>query len=161
MTLLTTSIASCTVGATGSGPPRPSIGSVSGLPVPADVAQVSGTAPGAEAQAVMNKCQIGPTVPLSEVTGMGKIAFVKDAVHYVGLTGREPQLQEGGSAWIVQIKGELRQPTGEIWTDPTCVVTLNDFGWYATGKITEPDGTTIDPLPAARAPDLGLPTLAP
>ena len=136
--------------------------SASGLPVPIDVRAVSLANPGAEATSVMAKCQIGSVIPTSEVVGMGKIDSVKDVVRFINLTGREPQLNDEGPAWIVQIKGDLHQPTGQIWTDPTCVVTTGDFGWYGTGAVTDvTTGKVTQPLPVSVAPDLGLPQLVP
>lgn len=133
-------------------------------PPPAgEVQAVSVSHPSVEAADAMAKCQIGDTIPIDEVIGMGEIAAAKDIVHYVPLTGREPQLREDGPAWIIQIHGDLSMPlSGEVWTDPTCVVTPNDFGYYRTGPVRNiATGAITTPEPPAELPDRVLPPLAP
>ncbi len=128
-----------------------------------EVEAVSASHPSVGASDAMAKCQIGVTIPLDKVIGMGEIASAKDIVHYVPLTGREPQLREAGRAWIIQIHGDVPFPlSGEVWTDPTCVVTLNDFGYYGTGPVRNTStGAVVTPEPPAMLPDLALPALAP
>ena len=119
------------------------------------------TNPDASVQAVFEKCQIDFGVPKSEIVGMGMIGEPTDLPRFVALTGREPQLSDQGPTWVIQIHGEMRTPAGELWTDPTCVVTANDSGWYATGPVMNvADRTITTPLPATRSPDLGLPALS-
>ncbi|MES2209374.1 MAG: hypothetical protein V4515_04225 [Chloroflexota bacterium] len=133
------------------------------LPVAGDVQAVSASHPSSAAADAMAKCQIGDSIPIQSVAGMAQIAAAKDIARYVPLTGREPQLREVGPAWIVQIRGDVPFPlSGEVWTDPTCVVTPSDFGFYGTGPIrnTSTDVVTT-PEPPAALPDLALPTLAP
>ena len=84
-------------------------------------------------------------------------------MHYVPLTGREPQLAEAGPAWIVTVHHDFPQPgSTELWTDPTCVVTEQDFGWYATGPVTDTaTGKVIHPKVPTQPPDRVVPPLAP
>jgi hypothetical protein len=99
---------------------------------------------------------------MEEVAGMGKVPAAKDLTTFVPLTGREPQLKEPGPAWVVQIHGDVLQRGGEIWTDPTCVVTMNDSGYYATGPVkSTATGRVVMPEAPANAPTRGLPPLAP
>ena len=136
--------------------------SFNGLPIPADIAPVSASNPGPEAGAVLARCQIGDTVLMEEVAGMGKVPAAKDLTTFVPLTGREPQLKGSGPAWVVQIHGDVLQRGGEIWTDPTCVVTTNDSGYYATGPVkSTATGRVVMPEAPANAPTRGLPPLAP
>ena len=119
----------------------------------------------AEDQAVLDGCHVGDhdLVPIANVTGMGKIASPKDLSRYVPLTGREPQLLDDGPAWIVTTHMNLAQPGGdEVWTDPTCVATRNELGWYATGPVTiASTGSARSPEPPKTPPDLIVPPLAP
>jgi hypothetical protein len=111
---------------------------------------------------VFGKCHIGEAIPIDEIAGMAKLPAVSDLTHYVGLTGREPQLKEPGPVWVIQIKGDVPQLNGEIWTDPICFVSNSDFGYFATGPITNPTtGKTTQPEAPAVAPDRKLPPLAP
>jgi hypothetical protein len=129
---------------------------------PPSLAAVSASHPSAEAADVFSKCHIGDAIPIDEVAGMAKLPAVGDLTHYVGLTGREPQLKEPGPVWVIQIKGDVPQMNGEIWTNPICFVSNSDFGYFATGPITNPaTGTTTQPEPPAVTPDRRLPALAP
>jgi hypothetical protein len=99
---------------------------------------------------------------LSRVSGMGLVASARNLAHYVPLTGREPQLKEVGPAWVIQIRGDVPQPGGEVWTDPTCVVTQSEFGYFATGPVRNTaTGKVVTPEPPATPPDAKLPPLAP
>jgi hypothetical protein len=133
------------------------------LPIDASIAAVSATKEGAEAAAVLAKCNIGEQIPLDHVTGMGKIADASKLAVYVPLTGREPQLKETGPAWIVMVADEVRQPgSTEVWTNPTCVVTAGEAGYYATGPVTDlATGKILQPEAPSRAPELRVPPLAP
>ena len=92
---------------------------------------------------------------------MGEIPLAKDLLRYVPLTGREPQLKEVSPAWVIQFKGDL--PEGaEIWTDPICVVTAGDSGFYATGPVRDvASGAVHLPEPPPAPPDRTLPPLVP
>lgn len=129
----------------------------------ADMVAVSASKPSAAAQAALNKCGIGDQIELKKVTGMGMIASPGDLPHYVPLTGREPQLAESGSAWIVTVHADIPQPGGsEVWTDPTCVVTGEESGWWATGPVTDTaTGNVIQPRAPIQQPDRSIPPLAP
>lgn len=131
-------------------------------PVSGEIEAVSKSKPTAEAVDVMAKCSIGEQIVIDKVSGMGKVPTAKDVLHYVPLTGREPQLKEQGPAWMVQIRGDVPQPGGEIWTDPVCVVTAGDHGFYATGTVTNAKtGKVTTPEPPLVPPDRTLPALAP
>lgn len=132
-------------------------------PVDTAIEPVSASKPSAEAKEVWAKCQIGEQIPLENVTSMGRIESAKDLAHYVSLTGREPQLKEAGPAWVVTVKAEVPQPgSTELWTDPTCVVTGGDSGYFATGPVTDlATGKVLTPEAPARPADRGLPPLAP
>jgi hypothetical protein len=133
------------------------------LPPDPAIVPVSASNPSAEANEVFAKCHIGDMVLLKAVTSMGKIASAQDLEHYVPLTGREPQLSEPGPAWIVTVHDSLPQPgSTELWSDPTCVVTDQEFGWFATGPVTDTStDKVIQPEAPAKPPDRGLPPLAP
>jgi hypothetical protein len=81
----------------------------------------------------------------------------------VPLTGREPQLSEPGPAWIVTVHADIVQPAGnEIWTDPTCVVTGEESGWWATGPVTDTATGKVKPSTIQlQPPDRRIPPLAP
>ena len=132
-------------------------------PPPGDVQAVSATRPTAGAEDAMAKCHIGDMIPIEKVTGMGQIAAAKDLIHYLPLTGREPQLREEGPAWIIQIQAEVPQPgSTEVWIDPTCVVTQGEFGYFATGPVRDTaTGKVLTPEPPVMPPDRTLPPLAP
>jgi hypothetical protein len=129
----------------------------------ADIIAVSASKPGAAAQAVLGKCNIGDQIELKNVTGMGMIASPKDLPRYVPLTGREPQLVEAGPAWIVTVHAKIPQPgSSELWTDPTCVVTGEESGWFATGVVTDTaTGKVTRPEAPVQQPDLSVPPLLP
>jgi hypothetical protein len=139
----------------------------SSTPTPAapDLQQVSASNPGSQALGVLGLCQIGAgyLVSLDRVVGMAKLPTAADIVHYVPLSGHEPQLRDPGPAWVVQLRGDIPQPKiGEIWTDPTCVVTTTDSGYFATGLVTKTNtGQTFTPEPPVMVPDRTLPPLAP
>ena len=166
-------LSACTsAGAPGTGTADPS---ATNLPSPTvtretlqpgiDIGQVSASDPSAAAKAVFAKCHIGEMdmVPLDNVTGMGLIEAAKDLEHYVPLTGREPQLNESGPAWIVTVRYDLPQPgSTELWTDPTCVVTDQEAGWFATGPVTDTaTGKVTQPEAPIHPPDRVVPPLAP
>jgi hypothetical protein len=107
------------------------------------------------------KCHIGDQFSIEQVGGMGQVPSAKDLLHYVPLTGREPQLKEVGSAWVVQFHGDIQQRT-EVWTDPICVVTAGDSLFYATGPVRNMNtGKVILPEPPPAPPDRILPALVP
>jgi hypothetical protein len=123
---------------------------------------VSASHPGPEVLDVFAKCQIGTLIPVKQIAGMAKLPAVRDLTHYVPLTGREPQLKQTGPVWVIQIKGDVTQLSQEVWTDPICIVTDSDFGFFATGPFTDPTtGKTTQPEPPAVPPDRKLPPLAP
>jgi hypothetical protein len=127
---------------------------------------VSIARPSAGAVDVFQKCQIGKPdegepVTFDMVTGMGEVASASEVLRYAPLTGREPLLQVEGPIWIVQVKGSVYQRGGETWTDPTCMVTKERFGWFATGPVTLETGEVIQPEEPKVQPDLALPSLLP
>jgi hypothetical protein len=132
---------------------------------PPELQQVSASNPGSQALGVLGLCQIGAgyQVSLDRVVGMAKLTTAADIVHYVPLSGREPQLRDPGPAWVVELRGDIPQPKiAEIWTDPTCVVTTTDSGYFATGLVTKTEtGQTFRPQPPGMVPDRVLPPLAP
>lgn len=135
-------------------------------PVSDDVTPVSMSHPTVAAADVFEKCQIGNAdeglpITFEMVTGMGELASASEVLRYAPLTGREPLLDVKGPVWIVQVKGDVFQRGGEIWTDPTCMVTAERFGWFATGPVTTPTGDVVQPEPPNVEPDLALPSLQP
>jgi len=94
---------------------------------------------------------------------MAELSTASDLPHYAPFTGREPQLKAAGPVWVIQIHGDVPEPQlGEIWTDPVCVVTSTDFGYFATGIVTKTaTGETFKPEQPPSAPDRALPSLAP
>lgn len=133
------------------------------LPIDQSILPVSAADPGQEAAKVLAKCNIGEQIPLDKVTGMGKVPSASDLGDYVPLTGREPQLKEAGPAWVVTISADLPQPgSTELWSNPTCVVTDGEAGYYATGPVTDlATGKTTFPEKPASQPELRVPPLAP
>ena len=128
----------------------------------ADLVAISASAPSAGAADAIAKCHIGDMIPISEVSGMAQLSTASEITHYVPLTGREPQLRETGPVWVLQIRGDVQEPGGEIWTDPTCIVTQSDYGYVATGPVkTVATGSVLLPEAPATPPDRVLPTLAP
>ena len=129
---------------------------------PAPLSAVSRSAPTAAAADALAKCHIGDMIPASEVSGMAQLGAASEITRYVPLTGREPQLRDAGAVWVIQVHGDVQEPGGEVWTDPTCVVTQNDFGWFATGPARKTaTGSVVQPERPPVPPDLALPTLAP
>ena len=127
-----------------------------------ELAAVSASHPTAAAADAMAKCHIGDMVVIEKVAGMAQLPTAAELLRYVPLTGREPQLKEAGPVWVIQIKGDVHQMGGEIWTNPICVVTESDFGYFATGPVTNTaTGKTIQPEAPVVAPDRILPPLAP
>lgn len=133
-------------------------------PGPPELQQISVSNLGSEAFGILAKCHVsaGDQVSFDRVVGMAKIPTAADIVHYVPLSGREPQLRDPGPAWVVQLRGDFLQRGGEIWTDPTCVVTTTDSGFFATGLVRNTQtGQTFTPEPPVMVPDRALPPLAP
>jgi hypothetical protein len=127
-----------------------------------EVTPVSASKPSAGAADAFAKCHVGDMILLSRVSGMGLVASARNLAHYVPLTRREPQLKEDGPAWVIQIRGDVPQPGGEVWTDPTCVVTQSEFGYFATGPVRNTaTGKVVMPEQLATPPDAKLPPLAP
>ena len=129
------------------------------------IESVSASKPSVEERRVFESCHLGDDdlVPFDRVTGMGSVAEAKDLVRYVPLTGREPQLKEPGTVWMVTIDFDLPQPgSSEVWADPTCIVTDQESGWFATGPVTNTaTGEVMQPEPPSKEPDLVLPPLVP
>jgi len=94
---------------------------------------------------------------------MGRIGHARDAVRYVPLTGREPEIASVAPAWIITFEGALPMPkSGDVWMDPICIVVGGTGGYYATGPVQiQSSGVTVTPLPAGEAPSLALPPLLP
>ena len=127
-----------------------------------DLVAVSASHPSAAAVDALAKCHIGDMIVIKKVAGMAQLPVAADLLHYAPLTGREPQLKEAGPVWVIQIKGDVQQMGNEIWTNPTCVVTGSDHGYFATGPVTNTaTGETVQPEAPAVAPDRTLPPLAP
>ena len=94
---------------------------------------------------------------------MGRIGHARDAVRYVPLTGREPEIASVAPAWIITFEGALPMPkSGDVWMDPICIVVGGTGGYSATGPVRiQSSGVTVTPLPAGEAPSLALPPLLP
>ena len=132
-------------------------------PVDSTIRPVSGSSPSPAAADAMAKCNVGTQIPVAEVTGMGQLPDASRLPHYVPLTGREPQLKQGGPVWVVTVQAEIPQPgSGEVWIDPTCIVTPSDAGWFATGPVynTRTKQTLLPEVPPIQ-PDLRVPPLEP
>ena len=159
-------LGACTVaGAPVSSTPKPtateSIAPMSPLAT-GDSPTVSISNPGPGAKDAFEKCHIGDIIPIQRVAGMGQVPAAKDLLHYVPLTGREPQVKEESPAWVIQIRGEVQQRGSEIWIDPTCIVTEGDFGFYATGPVKNAStGEVLEPEPPPTPPDRTLRPLVP
>ena len=126
------------------------------------LAAVSASHPSSGAAEAMAKCHIGDMIVIEKVAGMAELPAAADILRYVPLTGREPQLKEPGPVWVIQIKGDVQQLGGEVWTDPTCVVTESGFGYFATGPVTQTaTGKVTLPEGPAVKPTETLPPLAP
>jgi hypothetical protein len=139
------------------------VGSPTGLPVDPSIEPVSLAHPSPESAEALRICQVNEGIGADQVSGMGRIDHARNAIRYVPLTGREPEIQTDAPAWIVTFTGEVPMPkSGEIWIDPTCIVVGGGGGIYATGPV-ENSSThlTVTPLPAIQQPDLALPPLLP
>lgn len=130
-----------------------------------DIVGVSLSKLSADAKVVFAACHLGDEdqIPLDRVTGVGVLASAEDVLHYIPLTGREPQLAEEGPIWIVTVDFDMPLPGGgEVMVDPACVVTGKDAVWYGihggrnmmTGEVTPPEKPT-------QPPDRSVPPLAP
>ena len=159
-------LAACTAGsgAVVSTAPEPtpssSMAAVPTLPT-GDVAPVSISEPSEGAKDAFAKCHVGDQYAIEQVAGMGQVPSTKDLFHYVPLTGREPEFKIEGPAWVIQFGGDLPMRTGS-WTDPTCIVTADYFGFYATGPTKDYGSDKVvmperPPIP----PDRSLPPLLP
>ena len=152
-------------GATGSSGPSGSTADlalgVSPPPVDTSIAPVSLSNPSPEARQVLDLCQVTPD-HVNAVAGMGQIPHARDATHYAGLVGVEPQIQTDAPAWIVQLRGPIDfRIANQTWIDPVCIVVNGAQLFYAVGPTrSDIDGTISTPLPAA-PPDRSLPPLAP
>jgi len=132
------------------------------LPIDLSLDAVSASAPTTEAAGVFAACHVGDMITIDRVSGMAELPSAVDLPHFVPFTGREPQLKASGTVWVVQIRGDVQQRGNEIWTDPTCVVTSDDAGYFATGPVTHTaTGKTIQPEAPPTPPDRALPPLAP
>lgn len=142
-------------------PPTPT--QVSDRPIDRSIAPISASQPGEEAEDILAACNIGDQIPIAKVTGMGKIPSASELRRYVPLTGREPQLKEAGPAWVITIHADVPQPgSPELWTDPTCVVTADEAGYYATGPVTDlTTGELLQPEQPKDPPSFRVPPLAP
>jgi hypothetical protein len=178
-------VAACTVSASptpsadpspspdGVAPAEPSAPPPAASPTPSTVRTVdptiepvSASAPSPDARKVMELClalKLSGEVDVEHVAGMGLIPHARDAVRYVPLTGREPELETDEPAWLIQLRGEILLPRGfGTAFDPTCVVVGGDRYLYITGPIFHRGETTLTtPLPIETPPDLLLPPLAP
>jgi len=133
-----------------------------GLPIDISLDAVSESAPTTEAAGVLAACHIGDLITIDKVSGMSELPSAVDLPHFVPFTGRELQLKTSGTVWVVQIRGDVQQRGNEIWTNPTCVVTSDDAGYFATGPVTNTaTGKTIQPEAPPTPPDRALPSLAP
>ncbi len=161
-------VAACTVG-TSQAPAQPATARTPArspsIPpsLATDVVPVSRSHPAPGAADALAKCHVGDTIPIDQVTGMGELGSPSDVTRYVPLTGREPQLRDAGPAWVIAVRADLPQPaSNELWSNPTCIVTRSDFGWYATGPVRNTaTGALVVPETPAVAPDRTLPPLAP
>ena len=134
---------------------------MSSSPAPT-ISPVSISNPSPGAKDAFEKCHIGDMILIENVAGMGQLPSAKDLLHYVPLTGREPQLQEESPAWVIQVKGEVQQLGNEIWIGPTCIVTANDVAFYATGPVKNTQtGEVLELEPPSEPPDRTLPPLVP
>lgn len=144
-------------------PSDPPVDAPLGLPVDPSIEPVSLSNPSAEAARALRFCGVGSTVAFGQVSGMGRIHHARDAVLYVPLTGRGPEIASAAPAWIITFRGMLPMPkSGEEWVDATCIVVGGTGGFYATGPVQIlSSGATVTPLPAGEAPSLALPPLLP
>jgi hypothetical protein len=158
-----------TAGAVVTEPPDPKPSTVAvrpaatdSLPIDLSLDAVSASAPTTEAAGVLAACHVGDMITIDKVSGMAELPSAVDLPHFVPFTGREPQLKASGTVWVVQIRGDVQQRGNEIWTNPTCVVTSDDAGYFATGPVTNTaTGKTIQPEAPPTSPDRALPSLAP
>jgi len=132
------------------------------------IAPVSISHPSPGAKDAFRKCQVGDIggagmYSFDLITGMGQVPSARDVYHYVPMTGREPELENDGPAWVVQFHGEFPMlKIAETWTDPVCIATADSFGFYAVG-VTRQNASdiTTTPEPPPIPPDRTLPPLVP
>ncbi|OGN87045.1 MAG: hypothetical protein A2X23_11670 [Chloroflexi bacterium GWC2_73_18] len=132
------------------------------LPVDQAIAPVSRSSPNPEAAEVIRLC-LNETIPIERIERMGLVPSARDLPRYVPLTGREPWIKTDEPAWVVQFRGEIPMLlSGEVWTDPICLVIGGEPGYVGTGPVRNlTTGALHTPEPPASPPDRALPTLAP
>lgn len=128
-----------------------------------DVVAVSLTAPNEEAAAGISAC--GVRDHADQVAGAGILSSTNLLPHYVAFTGREPEIQVGGSAFVVRYNGTIRLPLrgGAAYTDAenvTCAVIGGVPRWFLTGPSVDALGNRTEPEPAPLM-DRVLPALLP
>lgn len=133
--------------------------------LPEGVLQVGSVAhPTPEEVEILGKCQVGGDLAIApnQVTGMAKLSDGSEITHFIPLSGREPQLNDPEPVWLLTVHGDIPQFGGEVWVDPSCVVTRQTFGYFATGAIRNKEtGAETTPLPPVSQPDRSLPPPAP
>ena len=103
-------------------------------PVDPSIAPVSASHPAPGAKAALDVCR-AYELGLDHVAGIGLVPHATDTPRF-GLSAEAPMLKVSAAAWVIQIRGEIRQlHSGEMWIDPTCVVIDGEPGFYATGPV--------------------------
>jgi hypothetical protein len=137
----------------------PSAGS--SFAVDSRVEPISLANPPAAAATAFEICRVGDWVARygpEVISGAGRIDRARDAVRYVPLTGREPEIQTDDPAWIIQFRGEIRVDWSLVFTDPVCIVVDGTGGFHGTGPVrVVGTDAVITPQPVAFLPDLALP----
>jgi len=121
---------------------------------------VSAAHPTAEEAAALVSCH-QPRDPLLRVTGMGRVANGREALHYIRTTDDQAELRTDEPVWIVTLSGPMLTAGGQKWLDPTCIYfpLSHEAGFIGTGATILPDGRTIPADPDPSPPDRALPTL--
>jgi hypothetical protein len=140
--------------------PTPSMAVVPTLPT-GDLAPVSISKPSPGAKDAFAKCHVGDQYAMEQVAAMAQVPSARDLFHYVPLTGREPEFKSDSPAWVIQFRGDIPMRFG-LWTDPVCIVTPDDFGFYAAGPSKDYGSDSVEtPEPPPTPPDRSLPPLIP
>jgi len=158
-------IAGCAVGSASTAPEGSSSPPTASARLPDGVlAVVSRSRPSAEALDVLARCHIGDGEPvdLSQVTGMAQLASGSELVHFVPLTGLEPELADLDPVWVVQVEGELQQLGDQVWINPTCIASSTRAGYFATGPVKHTaSGKEAQAVQPSVPPDRSVPPLEP
>jgi hypothetical protein len=159
-------VSGCTA-ATPSVPTSSGSSPVDSRPIAPDIAPVSQSNPGPDAQVALDAClitdsthRLASTLGVGIVEGMGEVVPAHDVSLYVPLTGREPEVRTDAPAWVIATRGVVTIPFGDTMRNPTCVVVEGRATWFVT-DASSLDGDWVTAAPLPLPPTYRLPPLGP